>query len=122
MKNNKAFSIRERAGSFRYAANGIINFFQAEHNAVLHVLGTLIAIILAITLHVSRMETIVLVFAIGFVWVAELFNTVIEKIMDFISVESHPKIGFIKDLSAGAVLVAAVVAFIAGCIVFIPKF
>jgi diacylglycerol kinase len=41
--------------------------------------------------------------------------------MDFVSMEQDPKIGFIKDLSAGAVLVAAVVAFITGCIVFIPK-
>ena len=64
---------------------------------------------------------IILVFAIGFVWVAELFNTAIEKIMDFISKEQHPKIKLIKDLSAAAVLVAAMVAFITGCIVFIPK-
>jgi len=121
MKNNKPFSIRARVGSFKYAANGIVNFFKAEHNALLHALGTLVAIFLAISLHVSRIETIVLVFAIGFVWVAELFNTAIEKIMDFVSMEQDPNIGFIKDLSAGAVLVAAVVAFIAGCIVFIPK-
>jgi len=42
--------------------------------------------------------------------------------MDFISVEQHPQIKFIKDVAAAAVLVAAIVAFITGCIVFIPKF
>jgi diacylglycerol kinase (ATP) len=122
MKNNKPFSILARARSFKYAFGGVKDFFKAEHNAWLHLLGTLIAIILAIALHISRLEWIALVFAIGFVWIAELFNTVIEKIMDFVSIEQHPNIRFIKDLSAAAVLVAAVVAFITGCIIFIPKF
>ncbi len=121
MKSNKPFSIRARAGSFKYAFDGIINFFKAEHNAILHLLGTLTVLSLAVMLHVSGMEAIALVFATGFVWVAELFNTAIEKIIDFVSAEKHPKIKFIKDLSAAAVLIAAIAAFITGCIVFIPK-
>jgi diacylglycerol kinase (ATP) len=67
------------------------------------------------------MEIIALVFAVGFVWVAEMFNTCIEHIMDFISTEKKPAIKFIKDLSAGAVLVAAITALITGSIIFIPK-
>jgi len=121
MKNNRSFSIRARGRSFKYATNGIIDFFKAEHNALLHLLGTVAAIFLAIALHVSIIEKAVLIFAIGFVWVAELFNTAIEKIMDFISTEQHPKIKQVKDLAAAAVLIAAIVAFIIGCIVFIPK-
>jgi len=121
MKNNKSFSIGARGKSFKYAFDGVIAFFKAEHNAVLHLAGTAAVVFLAIALHVSITEMIILVFAIGFVWVAELFNTAIEKIMDFISKEQHPKIKLIKDLSAAAVLVAAMVAFITGCIVFIPK-
>ena len=58
---------------------------------------------------------------IGFVWVAELFNTAIERIIDFISTERQAPIRFIKDRSAGVVLKAAIAAFITGCIVFIPK-
>jgi diacylglycerol kinase (ATP) len=122
MKNNNPFSIRARARSFKYALEGILNFFNAEHNALLHLLGTSATIFLAIVLHVSGMEMIALIFAMGFVWVAELFNTAIEKVMDFISTDKHPRIKFIKDLSAAAVLVAACVAIAVGCIVFIPKF
>ena len=121
MKSNKPFSFIESVRSFKYAFAGIINFFKTEHNALIHLLATIAVLILAIALHVSGMEIIALVFAVGFVWVAELFNTAIEKIMDFISEEQHPKIRVIKDISAAAVLIAAVVALAVGCIVFIPK-
>jgi diacylglycerol kinase len=49
-----------------------------------------------------------------------MFNTVIEKIMDHLSPEYHPAVKWIKDVAAGAVLVAAVIALITGCIIFIP--
>ena len=121
MKNKKTFSIRERAGSFKYAFEGIKEFFRSEHNAWLHLLATVMVIVLAVVVHVSGFELIALILSIGFVWMAELFNTVVEKMMDFISIEQNSKIRFIKDLSAAAVLIAAIVAFITGCMVFIPK-
>ncbi len=121
MKKNKSFSLRARGKSFKYAIDGIGKFFRSEHNALLHFIGTIAVIILAIVTCASKLEIIALTLVIGFVWTAELFNTAIEKIMDFISAEQHPEIKFIKDISAAAVLVAAIVAFITGCIVFIPK-
>ncbi len=68
------------------------------------------------------MESSILVVVTGFVWAAEIFNTAIEKIMDYISIDREPEIKFIKDVAAAAVLVAAITAFITGCIIFIPKF
>ena len=76
---------------------------------------------LAVLVGVNTTEALALVFAIGFVWVAEMFNTCIERLLDFVSVERHPEIKFIKDLAAGAVLVAAMVSVIVALIVFIPK-
>ena len=121
MKKNQPFSFRARARSFKYAFEGIKQFVTSEHNAWLHLAATIAAIVLSIATHISRMEWMVLVIVIGFVWVAELFNTAIEKIMDFISVEQHDKIKTIKDLSAAAVLIAAIIALITGCFIFIPK-
>jgi len=121
MKSNKSFSIRARATSFKYAFEGIENFFRSEPNALLHLLGTVLVLGFAFAIHVAPWEMSALILAIGFVWVDELFNTAIEKIMDCISTEKHPKIKLIKDLSAGAVLIAAIAAFITGCIIFIPK-
>ena len=122
MKKNKPFSFKERGKSFKYAFEGIIAFFRKEHNARIHLAATIAVIGLSIVFPVSRMEAIALTFAVGFVWVAEIFNTAIEKMADFISKEKNPAIKKIKDLSAAAVLVAAFIAVITGCFIFIPKF
>jgi len=70
---------------------------------------------------VSRGEAISIVLSVGLVWLAELFNTAIEKLCDVVSKEYHPAIKFIKDVSAAAVLVSAITAFVTGAIVFLPK-
>ena len=64
---------------------------------------------------------ICIVFCIAFVWVTEMINTAIEKAMDFISTERHEQIRNIKDMAAGAVLIASITAVIVGSIIFIPK-
>ncbi len=67
------------------------------------------------------MEWIAIVFAIGFVFVVEVINTVIENITDFISPDENFSIKKIKDMSAGAVLISAIIAVVIGLIVFLPK-
>ncbi|AEW01891.1 diacylglycerol kinase [Niastella koreensis] len=121
MNSQEGFSIRARVRSFRYALEGIAAFFQSEHNAWLHFMATVAVITLATLVGVTKTEMLALVFAIGFVWVAEMFNTCIEKVMDFVSDQRHKDIKFIKDLAAGAVLVAAITALVVGAVVFIPK-
>lgn len=121
-EKNAPFSIRARLKSFAYAWNGIVQFFKKEHNAQLHLASTIVVAALAIYFKVSNTEILLLVFAVGFVWVAEMINTAIEKAMDFITLERHNQVKQIKDLAAGAVLVASITALITGSFIFIPKF
>lgn len=118
----KPFSFRARANSFRFAWEGIYKFFAQEHNAWIHLAATITVFATALWLRVSVNEMIALISVIGFVWVAEIFNTAIEKIMDFISPDYHPRVKLIKDLAAAAVLAASFIAAITGAIIFIPKF
>ena len=118
---SQGFSIRARVRSFRFALAGISSFFVREHNAWLHFMATIAVFILAALVGITKTELLALVFAIGFVWVAEMFNTCIERVMDFVSDQRHKEIKFIKDLAAGAVLTAALTALAVGAIVFIPK-
>jgi diacylglycerol kinase (ATP) len=118
---SQEFSFRARVRSFRFALEGIAEFFQSEHNAWLHFMATVAVFTLATLVGVTKNELLALVFAIGFVWVAEMFNTCIERVMDFVSDQRHKEIKFIKDLAAGAVLIAAITALVVGCVVFIPK-
>ena len=115
------FSIRARIRSFRFAFEGLNSFFATQHNAVIHLLMTILAFVAALFFNVSKAETVAIVIAAGFVWAAELFNTAIEKLADTISEDFHPSIKFIKDVSAAAVLISAIAAFITGAIIFLPK-
>ena len=115
------FTIRARLNSFGYAFRGLARFFQEELNARIHLLATLIVVIAALLLPVSRAEVVALVIVTGFVWAAEAFNTVIERLVDIVHPGWHPKAGYIKDLAAGAVLLASITALITGAIIFIPK-
>ncbi|HEY8895863.1 MAG TPA: diacylglycerol kinase family protein [Niastella sp.] len=119
---SQGFSIRARVRSFRFAFEGIAAFFLREHNSWLHLIATIAVFTLAAIVGVDKIELLALVFAVGFVWVAEMFNTCIERVMDFISIKQDAEIKFIKDLASGAVLTAAITAVAVGLVVFIPKF
>ena len=121
MNQDEKFSVGKRLRSFNYAFAGIVQFFKTEHNAWIHLLATIAVIVLATVVKVSNLEAMALVFVIGLVWMAEMFNTCIEKIMDFISMDNRPQIKLIKDISSGAVLIAGILALIVGLLVFIPK-
>lgn len=120
-QKSSKFSWKARLKSFVFAWRGIIDFFRTEHNAQIHLAVTIIVIVLSIFFRVNKTETIAIIFSVAMVWVTEMVNTTIEKTMDFISLQKHPQIKVIKDLSAGAVLIASLAAVVVGCIIFIPK-
>ena len=110
-----------RIASIRYACNGIKKFVMQEPNAKIHLVATTILCGAIIYFNISGIELMALIIVTGFVWVAEAFNTAVEAIMDFISPQYHSKVGLIKDISAGAVLLAVFTALITAAIVFLPK-
>jgi diacylglycerol kinase (ATP) len=123
IKNDQpdSFSVSARLRSFRYALGGLNSFFATQHNAIIHLLMTIVAFAGAVFFRVSRGEAVSIVLSVGLVWSAELFNTAIERLCDTVSKDYHPGIKFIKDVSAAAVLVSAIAAFVTGAIVFLPK-
>lgn len=118
---NKPFSWKARFKSFLYAWSGFKALMKTEHNAWIHLGATIAVIFLSIEFSISSTEAIALIIVAALVWMAELFNTAIEKSIDFISTELHPQIKMIKDLSAAAVLVTSIAAALVGFIIFIPK-
>lgn len=123
MKSNKeaGFSMALRMKSFIHAFKGIKELLVIEHNARIHLAATFIVILLSIILKISLTEIILLTMVTGLVWIVEIINSAIEKIMDFITLEKLPQIKYIKDVSAAAVLIAVFIALITGCLIFIPK-
>jgi len=115
------FSFKARLRSFGFAFEGISAFFRTQHNAIVHACATIVIIPLAAYCNISSAKWMALLIAIALVWMAELFNTAIEKVCDMVSPQRSAQVKFIKDVSAAAVLIAAILAFIIGLIIFIPQ-
>lgn len=107
--------------SFNFAVNGIISALKTERNMRIHYLIALIVIILSVFFDFSRTELLILIFAISLVIVAELFNTAIEKVVDLITDRYHPLAKLAKDISAGAVLIAAINSIVVGYLLFFDR-
>jgi diacylglycerol kinase len=106
--------------SFRHAIRGL-GFLMEENNMRFHVLAAISALLLGFYVKLSSNEWMIVIIQIGLVFVAEAFNTAIEKLCDFVSIEHQPLIGKVKDLAAAAVLIISVIAVIVGIVIFLPK-
>jgi len=112
--------VKRFLASIHHALNGIKIGLVKELNLKIHLVATIIVIGAGFILKISTTEWMILVLCIGFVFSAELLNTAVELIADFISPAQHPDIGKIKDIAAGAVLIAAIVSVIVGILIFWP--
>ncbi len=107
--------------SFRFAWQGIWHATLRERNLKIHWLIALIVCLAGTYLHISANEWLACIIFFALVIGSELINTAIETLADRVTTEHDEAIGFLKDASAGAVLVSAFFAAVGGCIIFIPK-
>lgn len=106
--------------SFKYAWEGILSSLKQEPNLKFHLLVGLIVILISFLLKISKTDWIIVIILIGFVVALELTNTAIEAVVNGLTENHHPAAKLAKDISAGAVLVAATTATIIGIIIFTP--
>jgi len=107
--------------SFGYAFKGIAYATSSQLNFRIHLFATAIALLLGYFLKITVGEWQWVVLSITLVLVTEIFNTMIETLVDLVSPGYNEKAGRIKDMAAGAVVIAATFAVITGLIVFLPK-
>ncbi len=105
---------------FTYAFRGIFAAFPGQTNIKVHSLAFVCVILFSFYFNISKIEWLVLLPICFLVPILEIVNTAIEGIVDEISLERKPALGRIKDLAAGAVLLAAILAVLIGGIIFWP--
>lgn len=105
-----------------YAFKGALLLLRHEASIQVQAAIAIIMIFAGFYFEISSTEWILQTLSIGLVMSMEGMNTAAEEIADFVHPDFHNKIGFIKDVAAGAVFFAAVTAIIVGCIIYIPKF
>ena len=119
MTPSEPFSVAKRLKSFVYAFRGIGVLIATQHNAWIHILGTVLVLGMGFSLSVSRTDWLFLSLAITLVWVAEGVNTAIEFLANAVSEEYDDNIKHAKDVAAGAVLLAAMGAAVLAALVFL---
>jgi diacylglycerol kinase len=106
--------------SLQDALSGLGYGFSTERNMQVHLVAAVIVLAASWLLKLSRLEWALVLFAISFVLVAEMFNTALERSIDLFVDTYHPLARQAKHLAAGAVLISALNAAVVGVLVFLP--
>ncbi len=107
--------------SFQYALEGIWTGIRQERNMRIHCGAVILVVFAGIFLKLSLTEWCLCFILFGLILALELMNTALESVVDLVTEEYRPLAKKAKDTAAGAVLVAAVMAAVVGCMLFLPK-
>jgi diacylglycerol kinase len=113
-------SLAKFIAGFGFAFSGLWYALRTQRNALIHVVIAALAILMGIFLRISAIEFAMIFVAITGVFIAEMFNTVIELCVDLASPTYHPLAKIAKDVAAGAVLLSAMLSIVIGLFVFGP--
>ena len=119
MKQDHTF-VTGRLKSLKFALLGAFKLITTEHSIMVQFSLGILVTIAGFYFEISKMEWLFQTLAVGLVLSIEGLNTAVEKIADFIHPDYHERIGFIKDIAAGAVFFAALTAITIGCIIYFP--
>ena len=114
--------IINRIKSLGYASRGAWLLLKNEASVQVQASIAVLVIIAGFYFEISAIEWMVQLIAIALVMSTEALNSAIEEIADFIHPEYHKKIGYTKDIAAGAVFFAGIAGIIIAAIIYIPKF
>lgn len=105
--------------SFRHALHGLLLSFRTQRHLRVHFFVAILVLCAGFLWRLNRVEMALLLGVISLVILAELFNTAVEAVVDLVTEDYHPLARVAKDVSAGAVLVASVNAFLVGVMLFL---
>jgi len=113
--------IRKLLRSFEYAFSGLAEMVKSEQNARIHIIISVCVIIAGFLFKIAAGEWCIALLCIALVWAAEAFNTAIEGLTDHLFKEKHETAKKVKDISAAAVLLCAIISVLCGVMIFLPK-
>lgn len=113
--------LKKRKQAFGYAFRGVAMLFRNEAHARLHLIAAILVTVFGFIFRIDRWEWAAVILCIGGVFMAEAFNTAIEKLADKVSKERHPLLGAAKDLAAAAVLLFSLATLAIAALIFLPR-
>jgi undecaprenol kinase len=114
MKHTNFFS------ALKIAMIGMRGFFAESRNARIQLVIFFLVLVAGFIIELNRFEWLWLLMASTIVMALEAMNTSIELLADVYTLEFNQKIKQVKDIAAGAVLIASIFAVIVGALIFLP--
>ena len=111
---------RNLVEAFRFAFSGLWYTLCTQRNMRVHLAIASVVIILGLWLNLSADQWAMIALASGLVLVSEMTNTVIENLVDLVCPDYHPSAKIVKDVMAGAVVLASIIAVIIGLLILGP--
>jgi len=108
--------------SFRHAFRGLLTAWKYEQSFRIQVSVAVVVVLLIFWLQVPLWQAVALLFLIILVLTLEIINSILERFVDVFKPRIHPMVQEIKDLMAGAVLIASVGALLVGLLILLPYF
>ncbi|MBI4970551.1 MAG: diacylglycerol kinase family protein [Candidatus Omnitrophica bacterium] len=103
-----------------WASEGAAFVFKNELSFRIELAVGVVVIIAGFIFHLGRIEWCFVILGIALIFSLEFLNTAVEKILNFFHPSEHPEVKVIKDIAAGAVLIANIMAAVIGVIIFLP--
>lgn len=117
---NKKYKAEDFFKSQGHARSGIKLIYKNERNFRIILKIAVVVILAGFAFQISYTDWIALCLVISMVIISETINSAIEALCDTVSLDYKVNIKYAKDVSAGAVLVSALVSVITGLIIFMP--
>ncbi|QHV99735.1 diacylglycerol kinase family protein [Spirosoma endbachense] len=113
-------TIGKHLASYKHGIRGIGLAFHYETIMRFHLAATAGVILVNFLLQISRTEWLITLMLIGLVWMAEVFNTAIEKLADRVTQDQDLLIAHVKDMASGAVSILCLFAVLCALIIYLP--
>ena len=107
--------------SFKHAFDGIFYSLKSVKNLKIHLFFTALVLIGGFIFKINAFEWLTCLICIALVISLELLNSAVEEAVNLTTLEFNERAKHAKDLAAGAVLVSAIISFVIGLIIFLPK-
>ena len=118
---NNTLDAKRLSRSFKAAFEGIASTYKKEQNIKIHTFISILVVVFGFFLKINYIEWLVCLVLIGFMLMAEFFNTAIEYVVDLASPDIHPLAKAAKDTASAGVLMMAIIAAVTGLVIFVPK-
>lgn len=118
----KDFSIKAFLNVIKYSIEGYIHFYRYERSAILHLIVAVVIILGSLSLNMTAVEWLFMIFILLVMLAIELLNTAIEAVCDLVSPEYNKLVKVAKDSASAATFSISLALVAAFFIIYIPKF